>query len=59
MNLPDSKSGPQVGPIGAAAMDVLRAHAQDSTEGGSFRRIVGRAASSGCERCLLAFVKLG
>jgi len=28
VNLPDTKSGPQVRPIGAAAMDVLRAHAQ-------------------------------
>ena len=30
VNLPDSKSGPQVRPIGAAAMDILRAHAENT-----------------------------
>ena len=30
VNLPDTKSGPQVRPIGVAAVDVLRAHAQDT-----------------------------
>jgi integrase len=30
VNLPDTKSGPQVRPVSAAAMDVLRAHAQDT-----------------------------
>jgi integrase len=31
VNLPDSKSGPQVRPIGGAAMDVLKAHAQNTS----------------------------
>jgi integrase len=30
VNLPDTKSGPQVRPVGAAAMDALRAHAQNT-----------------------------
>jgi integrase len=30
VNLPDTKSGPQVRPTGAAAMDVLRTYAQDT-----------------------------
>jgi integrase len=29
VNLPDTKSGPQVRPVGAAAMDALRVHAQN------------------------------
>jgi integrase len=32
VNLPDTKSGPQVRPIGAAAMDVLRNHAGETGE---------------------------
>jgi Arm DNA-binding domain len=55
VNLPDTKSGPQVRPIGAAAMDVLRAHVQDTDGSGSFRRIVGKATSWGCERSSVAF----
>ena len=55
VNLPDSKSGPQVRPIGAAAMDVLRAHAQDfrrkvGLSGGSWEGPLHRGAKGACSR---------